>query len=82
MSLGIPTIMSPVGVNSEIITNGENGFLADGTADWVEKISLLIENENLRKVLGEKGKETVQERFSVHAQKGRYLKFFDDLCKV
>jgi glycosyltransferase involved in cell wall biosynthesis len=82
MALGIATIMSPVGVNSEIITNGENGFLADGTADWVEKISLLIENENLRKVLGEKGKETVQERFSVHAQKGRYLKFFDDLCKV
>lgn len=82
MALGIATIMSPVGVNSEIITNGENGFLADGTADWVEKISLLIENENLRKVLGEKGKETVQERFSVHAQKGRYLQFFDDLCKV
>ena len=68
-------------VNSEIIKNGENGFLAIGATDWVQKISLLIENETLRKEIGEKGKETVLQRFSVHAQAGRYLQFFNNLCE-
>lgn len=79
MALGIPTIMSPVGVNSEIIQNGVNGFLANHTTDWVQKISVLIENENLRKEIGEKGKETVYEKYSVYSQRARYLNIFDRL---
>ena len=82
MALGIPTIMSPVGVNSEIIRDAENGFLAMDTAQWVEKISLLIDNEKLRYEIGEQGRETVLNKFSVHAQKERYLAFFDQLCKT
>ena len=45
MDLEIPTIMSPVGVNSEIIINRHNGFLAEDTIDWVNSISQLIEDK-------------------------------------
>jgi glycosyltransferase involved in cell wall biosynthesis len=81
MALGIPTIMSPVGVNTEIISDSENGYLALGHSEWVEKISMLIENEALRREIGTKGKETVLNKFSVASQKGRYLEFFNELCK-
>jgi glycosyltransferase involved in cell wall biosynthesis len=79
MSLEIPTIMSPVGVNSEIIIDGENGFLADSTNEWVSKLSLLIESEALRKELGIKGRQTVLNKYSVEANKQLYLKYFNSL---
>jgi len=79
LSLEIPTIMSPVGVNSDIIVDGENGFLADGTDEWVKKISLLVESETLRKVMGKKGRQIVLEKYSVEANKDLYLKYFNSL---
>jgi len=76
MALGIPTIMSPVGVNKEIITDGNNGFLADSIQEWVDKLSVLIENPELRTKLGEAGKSTVVTNYSVEANKNLYLKLF------
>ncbi len=75
MALEIPTIMSPVGVNSEIIEDGKNGFLADKENEWAEKVSLLIESSEIRKEIGKAGRETVMERYSVHSKKENYLKY-------
>ncbi len=79
MSLEIPTIMSPVGVNTEIIEDGVNGFLAYSEKEWIEKLSLLIESESLRKKLGANGRKTVVEKYSVESQKNNYLEFFNEL---
>ena len=79
MALGIPTIMSHVGVNAEIIQDGENGFLANTDEEWITKLSLLIESYELRKKLGEAGCKTVEEKYSVHANCGLYLRYFDQL---
>ena len=76
MALEIPTIMSPVGVNSDIIQDGENGFLAGPSEEWVEKLSLLIENADIRKKVGAAGKKTVENDFSVEANKEKWLKAF------
>lgn len=77
MALEIPTIMSPVGVNSDIIQDGENGFLASTTEEWVEKISLLIESKELRTKVGKAGRKTVEEDFSVKANKEKWLSVFN-----
>lgn len=79
MSLGIPTIMSPVGVNTEIITDGKNGFLAETPDEWIEKLSQLILSSELRKELGTSGKQTIQDRYSVKSQKDIYVSYFDSL---
>ncbi len=79
MALEIPTIMSPVGVNSEIINVGVNGFLADSGGEWFESISKLIDSEQLRKQLGVNAKKTIEERYSVSSQKERYLSEFEKL---
>lgn len=81
MSLEIPCVMSPVGVNTEIIADGVNGFLAKDENDWVEKISLLIENAELRKKIGAEARKTVEERYSVNSQKEKYLSLFNNLLK-
>ncbi|NLL29285.1 MAG: glycosyltransferase family 4 protein [Bacteroidales bacterium] len=79
MALGIPTLMSPVGVNKEIITDAENGFLPSNTDEWVEKISLLIENPELREKLGLAGRKTIEEKFSVNVWKKPYLSVFETI---
>jgi glycosyltransferase involved in cell wall biosynthesis len=79
MAMEIPTVMSPVGVNSDIIINGENGFLAFNEEDWIDKLSQLIENPDLRFKLGRKGLQTVIEKYSVESQKNNYLKFLNEL---
>lgn len=63
MALGIPTVCSPVGVNAEIIRDGENGFLASTEAEWVDRLSRLLESEDLRRRIGAAGRRTVEERF-------------------
>jgi len=79
MSLEIPSIMSPVGVNTEIIEDGINGFLADSEQEWIDKISLLIESKELREKLGKAGRETVVARYSVAANKQKYLDLLSSL---
>ena len=79
MALEIPTIMSPVGVNKEIIQNGINGFLAKTETEWINSIKELIENENLRLKIGKAGRATVIDKYSVEAQKENYLSVFNSL---
>jgi glycosyltransferase involved in cell wall biosynthesis len=79
MSLEIPAVMSPVGVNKDIVQDGLNGFLAESTEEWVDKLSRLIDDAPLRRQLGKAGRKTVEERFSIYSQRDRYLKFFDEL---
>jgi glycosyltransferase involved in cell wall biosynthesis len=82
MALGIPTICSPVGVNSTIIQDGENGFLADDKDEWVAKLKQLIHSADLRKRLGENGRETVETGFSARSQAPRVLKIFESVAKT
>jgi glycosyltransferase involved in cell wall biosynthesis len=66
-------------VNSEIIHNGCNGYLPANEEEWVNYISMLIQDENLRNKIGAAGRKTVEEKFSVDAWKEAYLNYFDQL---
>jgi len=79
MALSIPAVMSPVGVNTEIVADGVNGFLADSEKEWIDKLSRLIESKELRLKLGEAGRETVVGRYSFNSQKEIYLSLFKNL---
>ncbi len=65
MGLEIPVIMSPVGVNTQIIENEINGFLADNENQWLEALCKLIESPELRKSIGKQGKKTIEEKYSL-----------------
>ncbi|HPW66789.1 MAG TPA: glycosyltransferase family 4 protein [Salinivirgaceae bacterium] len=74
MALEIPSVMSPVGVNNDIVTNGENGYLASTDQEWLDVLSMLIENPELRMRIGKEGRKTVIEKFSVKNNNQTYLK--------
>jgi glycosyltransferase involved in cell wall biosynthesis len=77
MALGVPTICSPVGVNSAIIQDGQNGFLADGKDQWIEKLKHLIHSPELRKRIGDAGRQTVEEKYSSRIQAPRVFEIFE-----
>lgn len=64
-SAGLPVItsrVSPVGVGWEIVRDGYNGYLSDGTvSDFAEKLLLLLEDEGSQKRMGENGKKYAEE---------------------
>ena len=81
MALEVPTVMSALGVNSEIIQDGENGFLAKTEEEWIAKISRLIDSFELRKKMGALARQTVETRYSHESQKNNYLQHFNALLK-
>jgi glycosyltransferase involved in cell wall biosynthesis len=81
MALGIPTIVSPVGVNREVIQEGVNGYFATSQKEWVEKLSLLIDSPSLRKQIGLEGRKVVEKNYSVHANKHLYVEYFNEVLK-
>ena len=73
MSLAIPAVVSPIGVNADIVQDGVNGLTAITDDEWVAKLSTLIEDAGLREQLGMRGRQTVVEHFSFDSQKDRYV---------
>jgi glycosyltransferase involved in cell wall biosynthesis len=76
MALEIPTIMSPVGVNSTIVENGVNGFLAESHEEWYELLEKLIVDKQLRFQIGKGGKLRIDEVYSVLANQEKFLELF------
>ena len=74
MSLGIPTLLSPVGVNRDIVIDNESGiFCLD---NWEQKITSLIDDVGERMRIGEKGFEVMKEVYSTESNKDNFLSLF------
>ncbi|MCK5367150.1 MAG: glycosyltransferase [Cyclobacteriaceae bacterium] len=77
MALGIPAVVSKVGINNNIIDHGINGFLCRNTEDWLRYLSDLISSESLRKSIGEQGRKKVIEFYSVQSNADLFLSLFE-----
>ena len=66
MACGKPVIASRIGGPTEVIQNGVNGILVPpgNVEELAEEIVLLENDENARRRIGEKARETILKRFS------------------
>lgn len=71
MALGIPTVCSPVGVNTEIIQQGQNGFVATSEDEWIDTLATLLRSPELRTRIGTAGRTTVEKKYSAIVQAPR-----------
>jgi glycosyltransferase involved in cell wall biosynthesis len=81
MGMGIPTVCSPVGVNTEIIQDDQNGFLAHTEDEWVDKLTRLLRSAELRRRLGHAGRATVEEKYSAVSQAPRVYEIFKSVLR-
>lgn len=65
MACGVPVIASPVGVNSQIVEHGVNGFLASTEREWAEALRRLLRDPALRVAMGREGRRKVENDYSL-----------------
>jgi len=63
--LAVPTVASRVDSYSRCIKDGFNGFLAGSKAEWIQKLSLLVDNEELRTSVGANARRDFVHRFFI-----------------
>ena len=68
MGCGLPVVCSRVGFNTEAVRDGDNGFLAEGSEEWYEKLSRLVSDQEMRRAMGARARRTIEERYSLQSQ--------------
>lgn len=76
MALEIPALVSPVGVNCEIVQHGVEGFLCHTPNEWFLNIEDLILNPKKRELMGQRGRRKVIGLYSVDANTDNFLSLF------
>jgi glycosyltransferase involved in cell wall biosynthesis len=80
MSVGMAAVASPVGVNREIISDGESGYLAVTEQDWRARLTRLCQDAVLREQMGRAARTAVEERYSLNAWGPRLAKQYQELA--
>lgn len=67
MGIGIPALVSPVGVNAEIVSHGKDGYHCLLDEDWVTNIYKLAIDKQLRLEMGKNAFNKVCSEYSVNS---------------
>ena len=79
MACGLPVVASPVGVNSEIVSLGHNGFLASTPQEWTQSLGTLLGDIDMRHEMGRNGRTLVEEEYSLRTHQPRLADFFSSI---
>jgi glycosyltransferase involved in cell wall biosynthesis len=82
MACGIPVVSTDVGGISDVITDGETGFLVPKGDDVAlrSRIEGLLNDSELRRTMGEHARQVCHSRYSLGAMRDRYMeKYFEIL---
>ena len=72
-------VSSPVGMNTEVVTHGVNGYLASGEEEWYHSLKLLLQSAELRRGMGAIGYSTFRERFGREKCAAQWMNVFRDV---
>lgn len=72
MALCKPTVVSPVGVNAEIVRHGLDGIHCRSIQDWVKALYLLSNDNHKRVQMGLAARQRIDKVYSVEAQLNRF----------
>lgn len=83
MACGIPVVASPVGVNSEIVQPGVNGYLAKTHAEWVNSLLELLLDTAMRHRMGQAGRKLVEQHYSLQVTGPRFARLINSfVCSL
>ncbi len=81
LSVGVPVVCTPLGINRDIVKDGQNGFWATTPEAWVNRLAHLIKDRDLRKRMGLHGIETVEKGYSLAVTSEKFLKVLRNLLQ-
>lgn len=83
MAAGLPVIATAVGGNREMVADGETGFLVPVSNErtLADRLVYLLQNEEIAAQMGQRGRELVQNKFSIDIMMREYRKYYHELAK-
>jgi len=78
MALGIPAVVSPIGVNAKIVQHKVDGFHCRTEEDWYYYIEKLILGPQLRNQMGRLARVKVNNNYSIQANAAKFLSLLSD----
>jgi glycosyltransferase involved in cell wall biosynthesis len=80
MACGVPVVVSPVGMNNEVLALANVGFGPRSEQDWIDTISWLLDNPENAAQMGAAGRKTVEEHFSLDVLSPRLAEYLKRLA--
>jgi glycosyltransferase involved in cell wall biosynthesis len=81
MALGLPVVASPVGVNTEIVQEGVNGFLAADDETWKRALGALAGDGAMRQAFGQAGRQLVEQHYTLQVQAPRLARLITETVR-
>ena len=79
MAAGLPVVVTAAGMNREVLAMGEVGLSAGCEQQWVDALTALLNDADLRRRMGAAGRVVVEERFSLQRLAQQYAVVFHSL---
>ncbi len=79
MAAGLPSVVSPVGVNGDILARAEVGVAARNTAEWRAALERLYKDREGARAMGRRGLAQVEETYSVTVNAARLASIFREV---
>jgi len=77
MAAGLPVVANPIGVHHDLVNHGETGFLVSTPQEWGDAIELLANSPELRRRMGQAGRDHLIEHYSVEQWAPRFAAIID-----
>lgn len=79
MSVGIPFVVTPIGICAEMGIENETHFSAATETQWFETLAKLLESSKIRREMGEQGRKYALEHYTIAQQVGKIEKVFREV---
>ena len=76
MSLGVPAMVSPVGVNTEIVDHNVNGYICDSIDDWEKTLRSILSDKQKVKEVSKNSRKKIIDNYSVLSNKNNFIQLF------
>ena len=76
MSMRIPCVTSSLANRSLKAENGENIYVGDSLADYVEIITSLLNDESMRQTMGNEGRKFVEKNYNWNVFNDQLVELF------
>ena len=76
LALGIVPVGTPMASNPEVIEHGVTGFLASTDEEWIEYLTLLARDHNLRNEMSRKGAIEARKKYDLESNRSKIIAAF------
>ncbi len=82
MAASLPVVVSPVGVNADVLAQGDVGFAATGDDQWLRALTKLYEDRPSATAMGERGRALVERAYSVTVSAAALADIFNSVARA